>query len=170
MMRFLPDAAHGPGYYGWYTSCFLSLPRKVTADAVPERRTEPYDNPAFLRNNTHLAFHQKIELMALGISEKEMSSFSRALCMLEIEPSFHLTGLETSLAYSTGDPALSQISDAHLNGWPPVSNIPIQEKKEALETYLKQKNDGELKTALCHFVTMLRTPQRCGNSNGLSLC
>ncbi|KAF3052225.1 hypothetical protein E8E11_010638 [Didymella keratinophila] len=141
MIRFLPDAAHAPAHYGWYTSCFLGVPRKLTGDAVPQRRTEQHGNQAFLRNNLHLAFHQKVDLMALSINEKEVLSFSRALRMLDMEPSFHLTELETSLATSTGDDALSQISDAHLDGWPPVSKVPIHEKKEALETYIKQKND-----------------------------
>jgi hypothetical protein len=142
MRSFLPDAP-GLSPASYYTSCFLTLPTYPVADVKPRSRTEPHANPTFLQYDNHSAYYQKVDLTNLQISEKQISSFTRALRILDLQPVFHLTELEPSLVLSTDDPALSRISDLQLQGWPKVSAAPIDKKKLRLKRLLKGKNEGE---------------------------
>jgi hypothetical protein len=142
MITFLPDAAHGPAFIGYYTSCFLVLPKDPNLEHQPQKRTEKHGNQTFLKGDVHLAFHQKIDLTTLAINDKERLSFSRVLRILELDPSFHLTELETTVASPTTDDTLSKISEGQLADWPPVSSAPNDEKTEVLREYLRRKREG----------------------------
>lgn len=168
-MKFLPDAGYGPSSMGYFTSCFLVLPSEPVTNAMSHRGTQ-HPNQTFLHPDIHLAFHQKVDLRNLEITPKETSSFSRALRVLLLEPSFHLTELETSVASSTGDDALSEISDGQLVGWSPASSMSIKKKKQELETYLDRKRKGKLLVTSRPPGVQLMVMQRWGGSSGHSLC
>lgn len=90
------------------------MSRESALKSQPEKRTEKYGNQTFLKSDVHLAFHQKVDLTALTINKKERMSFSRVLRILELDPCFHLTELETSVASPTTDDILFRISEAQL--------------------------------------------------------
>ncbi|KAF1929441.1 uncharacterized protein M421DRAFT_4579 [Didymella exigua CBS 183.55] len=139
MVQFLPDV-HGPLSAGYYTSCFLVLPTGSHENAAPRSRTQAHQNRAFLKSDSRLAFHQKIDRTSLDLSDEQTSRFARALRILDIQPSFHLTELEPSLDPSSKDGILSKISDKQLSGCPQVSTSSSTKKKLALKRYLDQKN------------------------------
>ncbi|KAJ4381007.1 hypothetical protein N0V86_003354 [Didymella sp. IMI 355093] len=153
MRSFFSDAQGLPSP-SYYTSCFLTLPTYPVTDVKPRSRTEPHANPAFLQHGNHSAYHQKVNLANLQISEKRISSFTRALHILDLQPVLHLTELEPSLVPSTDDPTLSTISDLQLKGWPEIPAAPIDKKKLRLERLLEGKNEEVSKQKWPQFMVM----------------
>lgn len=141
MRNFLPSV-RSPASTSYYTSCFLTLPLRPVVDLVPRSRTLPHANPGFIHNDNYSAYHHEVDLAGLQISEKQTSAFTRALRILDLQPVYHLTELEPSLAPSTADTTLAKISNLQLSGWPKVSSASIDKKKLRFKRFLKAKNEG----------------------------
>ncbi|KAJ8118122.1 hypothetical protein OPT61_g838 [Boeremia exigua] len=139
MKHFLPDADDIEDQ-GLFTSCFLTLPRKLTADTVSRSGSAKRNNKLFMNDDERTAFRQKLDVGKLTVSEKDSYSFTRALRILNIQPSFHLTDLEPSLRSDKVDNTLSKISHLQLSGWPKGSRASVTVKVLRLKHYLECKN------------------------------
>ncbi len=140
MKQFLPDANETEGI-GFFTSCFLVLHKNIPADANSQARATTRDQ-VFLNDDTLTAFRQRLDPAELEIDDKEVTLFIRALRLLNIQPSFHLTELEPSLACQIANETLAKISRLQLKGWPKVSSKCTTTKCTMLEYFLKDKDKG----------------------------
>lgn len=141
MQRFLPDT-YSPmdGHYN--TVCFLVLTLTAPTKATSQGRKQIHTNRQFLHSDNHLAFYQSIDVANLRIDEEQRLRFARALRILDIQPHFNLSELESLITPSNKDESVWRICDNQLAGCPKPSTDSLQIKMEKLKQYLEAKDQG----------------------------